>query len=319
MNHKNHIVFWVLSSLCLAWGSASYPWANGPDGNGFTDTQEDFDNPPYATHDWIAHHAMMMLPTEEREWIENHFNAYLIGTEAPDNADLFWVTTQRTSDRKGTYLVTAEGYGDVARHHNYYNPPTFAAIFVPEEDDASVRAQEEFEKAAQALEILDYTSAAFCAGSMTHYIADVAVFGHVMGEGSLYPPEKHHSHYEEGVKDRTTSYDFGVFEKYLAFDGSWDFSFNLAGYEAALVVGQTTDWGNGRTKPAVWMDDNFPTKYTTTWNPLDSATPPEFTDSCGESLNRAVNACADVLHLLSTKPETQVQNGLWGRLKAFYR
>ena len=50
-------------------------------------------------------------------------------------------------------------------------------------DNASAqRATEEYQKALAFLENKDYVNASKAAGVMSHYIVDVAVFGHVMGE-----------------------------------------------------------------------------------------------------------------------------------------
>jgi hypothetical protein len=65
----------------------------------------------------------------------------------------------------------------------------------------------------------DYADAAKAAGTMTHYIADVAVFGHVMGASTPWGSETHHSDYENYVNARTASYS-GSFNTYLSYDGS---------------------------------------------------------------------------------------------------
>jgi integrase len=36
--------------------------------------------PPYATHDWVADHALSLLPNEEKAWIVPHQTLYLVGT-----------------------------------------------------------------------------------------------------------------------------------------------------------------------------------------------------------------------------------------------
>lgn len=58
-------------------------WNNGQSGNSNTDTAAECSNPPYATHDWIAEQALMLLPQAEREWLTPFKAVYLIGT-APD-------------------------------------------------------------------------------------------------------------------------------------------------------------------------------------------------------------------------------------------
>jgi hypothetical protein len=60
-------------------------WNNGQSGNTGTDKKAECSNPPYATHDWIADHALDLLPADEKAWLVPHRNLYLVGTEAPDH------------------------------------------------------------------------------------------------------------------------------------------------------------------------------------------------------------------------------------------
>lgn len=63
-------------------------WSNGPDGNANTNIASECTNPPYTTHDWVAEHALLLLPENERAWLMPHLTMYLLGTEAPDNDDI---------------------------------------------------------------------------------------------------------------------------------------------------------------------------------------------------------------------------------------
>ena len=40
------------------------------DGGARTDTAAECTNPPYATHDWIAAHAVDFLPADEKAWLQ---------------------------------------------------------------------------------------------------------------------------------------------------------------------------------------------------------------------------------------------------------
>ena len=54
-------------------------WNNGyGDGGARTDTAAECTNPPYATHDWIAEHAVTFLPADEKAWLQPHMNFYRI-------------------------------------------------------------------------------------------------------------------------------------------------------------------------------------------------------------------------------------------------
>ena len=117
---------------------------------------------------------------------------------------------------------------------------------------------------------------------MTHYIADLAVFGHVMGTSTPWGSETHHSDYEDYVNTQTSSYT-GTFNTYLSYDGSLS---TVSAYDAAINLAYDTTFGGSNHLTCVWMDDNYNWSNST------------FSGRCGQSLNLAVNAVADVLHTL---------------------
>ena len=57
----------VALSLVLATSAAA--WNNGPSGNARTDEPSECPTPSYATHDWIADHALALLPDSEKAWL----------------------------------------------------------------------------------------------------------------------------------------------------------------------------------------------------------------------------------------------------------
>src|SRR3989304_7265995 len=77
----------------------SRAWENGP----YT---ESGNVPGFGTHDWIPLHAANWLSANERWWIENNVDLFLLGTELPDNA--------------GHPL----GIGDNTLHHAYFSSPS---------------------------------------------------------------------------------------------------------------------------------------------------------------------------------------------------
>ena len=215
--------------------------------------------PDYGTHDWIAQHALDYLPTQEKQYITDNLAVYLYGTELPDNSQ------------------APDGIGDTTKHHVYYSASGTIT------DDASAqRAKTEYNLALNFLKTKDYVDAAKTAGTMTHYIADLAVFGHVMGASTPWGAETHHSDYEDYVNARTSSYS-GSFNTYLSYDGSLT---TLTAYNAAVNIAYDTTFGGNNHLTSVWMDDNY------NWNNQT------FKDRCGQSLNLAVNDVADVLHTL---------------------
>ncbi len=266
--HLLTLLFLVLFSSS-AFIPTVFAWGNG----GYS---ADPSNPDYGTHDWIAQHAKNWLPAVERKWIDDNLNYFLYGTEYPDNS--------------GASYGTTSGYGDTTKHHNYYDSSGSVTDY-----SAANRAKAEYDKALAELKAGRNVTAAIYAGSMAHYIADVAVFGHVM------TGETHHSDYENYVGTRTASYSYGVFETYLVFDGNLE---NISAYDASINLGRNTFNDGGGTYTAAWMDTNYD------WS--SSA----FKNRCGESLNLATNYVADVLHVLVvaafgvtttvTKPASQI-------------
>jgi len=239
--------------LCFADLSSVEAWSNG----GLT---TDPSSPKHGTHDWIAQHALDWLPDEEKQFIIWNLSPYLYGTELPDNGK------------------APDGIGDSPKHHFYYNSSKAVT------DDASaVRASEVYIQTLNFLKSGNLPDGVKYAGAMTHYIADLAVFGHVMGAGTPWGSERHHSDYEDYVNGRTSTY-VSEFNSYLIFDGKLE---TLSAYDAAKNLANDTTFdssGNGLT--CVWMDQNYD------WSN------PTFKNRCGESLNLGVNYLADVLHTL---------------------
>lgn len=252
---KKSICYILVSALLLlpvAYVSKVSAWGNG----GYS---SDPNNPDYGTHDWAAQHALDWLPAEEKQYILDNLATYLYGTELPDNGE------------------APDGIGDTAKHHVYFNS---AGALV--EDDAAVRASEEYDSALYYLTIEDASNAAKHVGIMSHYIVDVAVFGHVMGVDTDWGVEQHHSDYENYVNARTSNY-YDDFNSYLSFDGALTF---LSAYNATKNLAYDTTFDEDGALTCVWMDENY------SWSN------PTFRDRCGESLNLAVNILADVLHTL---------------------
>jgi len=235
-------------------------WSNG----GYS---SDPANPDYGTHDWIAEHALDWLPTSEKQYIFDNLKAYLYGTELPDNNQ------------------ASDGISDTTKHHIYYNSAGQMT-----DDAAAPRASTEYANTLNSLKAKDYAKAAKNAGIMTHYIADMAVFGHVMGSGTGWGAETHHSDYEDYVNDRTSSYN-AQFDVYLSFDGVLS---NVSAYDAAKNLAYDTTFDVDGDLTCVWMDKNYE------WNNLI------FKNRAGESLNLAVNYIVDVLHTLYLQSEAEV-------------
>jgi len=251
---KKHTACLLVIALLSSWIMVNYEvsgWSNG----GYS---ADPANPDYGTHDWIAEHALDWLPQEEKQFLLDNKAVYLYGTELPDNGQ------------------AADGIGDTTKHHVY-----FSADGTVQDDVAADRAEEEYAKAVAAYDDGNFSGAAKQLGIVTHYVADMAVFGHVMGASTAWGAEVHHtSDYEPYVQTRTNSY-MDDFDSFLAFDGSLS---TVSAYYAGLALANDTTFDAGGQYTCVWMDQNYD------WS--DAA----FKNRSGESLNLAVNQVADVLH-----------------------
>ena len=225
-------------------------WSNG----GYS---ADPNNPDYGTHDWIAERALDWLPANERVQILTYRTAYLFGTELPDNAQ------------------AADGIGDTTLHHVY-----FFMNGTLQDDAAARRASETQSQAAAALAAGNLADAAKWTGAMTHYIADMAVFGHVMGSATEWGSEQHHSDYEDYVNTRTDTPDEAEIQ--VSFDGVLA---TTSPYDVALSLGHDTTFdlsGAGRT--AIWMDQHY------NWSD------PAFIARAYQSVNLAVNYVAEAVN-----------------------
>ena len=255
MRSKKIIVLTIFASLFLlsTLSAPVWAWTNG----GYTDSGND---PRFATHDWIALHAASLLPAYDSWWITENREQYLLGTELPDNAG------------------HPQGIGDTALHHVYYDSSESLT-----DDSAADRALAEYNLALGFLNEGDYSDAALHAGIMSHYIVDVGVFGHVMGSGTDWGAEIHHSDYEDRVETRTDEYPTDTFSTYISYDGTLS---EINAYDASLDIAYDTTFDTDGALTCIWMDTNYD------WNDQT------FVDRAGESVNLCVNTLADVLHTL---------------------
>jgi hypothetical protein len=155
---------WFALALVLVLVSPGLGWNNGPSGNANTDTAAECSNPPYATHDWIAEQALMLLPQAERDWLMPFKAVYLIGTEAPDFKHI-----------PTACQMPHSGYDDRSQGHSVEWPKSGSNMV---KDRAAQRAQEGYNKAAIAFRQGNPRAAAFYLGAMAHYIGDVSQYGH---------------------------------------------------------------------------------------------------------------------------------------------
>ena len=238
-------------------------WKNGPPDNKVTNSPGDCLAPPYATHDWIADHARTLLPAAARAWLDPHRILMLIGTEAPDYADIPLACG-----------VPNRGYNDTdkARHDLRFSAGGDVTRDLP-----ARRAQEEYDKAAQAYRDGRPGHAAYFLGAAMHYIGDLSQYGHTI------KGETHHADFEAWAAALTPSFDGGgVFEKFIVPDG---LEVRRAD-DAVLRTGRFTWTGQAPVLSPRDMDTRFTD---------DAAADAAFIASTGHSLNKAVNEAADML------------------------
>jgi len=259
--------------IALMYTACVCPLAAGWSNGGYSPNPA---SPDYGTHDWIADHAIDWLPVAEKQWILDHKAAYLFGTETPD--------------RPGC----GDCFGDTSKHHIYYRRDGSL-----QDDAAAKRARQVYDQALAALPSGNWTRVAVLVGAMTHYIADLAVFGHVMGSSTDWGSEVHHSDYENYVNTRMSSYN-SEFMAFLVFDGDLH---DRGPYDAALLLAFDTTFGGLTGRNATWMDQHYDWSNT------------EFRNRVGESINLAVNYLTDVLHdfwLAAGQPVPEFESALLG-------
>lgn len=247
------ILLLLCSSALLIGVKPALGWSNG----GYSANPA---QPDYGTHDWIAQHALDYLPANEKQYITDNLASYLYGTELPDRPS------------------SSGGIGDTTKHHIYFDAD--GTMY----DNASAqRANAEYQKALAFLENKDYVNASKAAGIMSHYIVDVAVFGHVMGTSTPWGSEVNHSKYEDYVTGKTSQYNSTIFNPYLSYDGNLT---TITAYNATVNIAYDTTFDADGDYNCTWINNSY------NW------TNPPFMGRAGESLNLAVNMLADVLHTL---------------------
>ena len=168
MAHFRIILF---ASLIIAIAALpAHPWSNGAQGNTLTDVPSECANPPYSTHDWVADHALALLPANEQAWLTPHKRLYLLGTEAPDNSG---IPTECGAPNTG--------YNDRGQGHSVEWNSDWSGWAERDgqiQDRAARRAQEEYNKAVAAFDEGNLPAAAFYLGAMSHYLGDVMNYAH---------------------------------------------------------------------------------------------------------------------------------------------
>jgi hypothetical protein len=226
----------------------------------------------YGTHNFLAEHALALLPYEPPYFFLMAPGSRPYGVFASENY------------LSGTSLPDLGGLGfkpDWELHAVYYSSDGSLI-----DDYAARRAQESYEQVLSFLRNGDMKNAAIWMGITSHYVTDVTSYWHVMGKGKEWvTASKNGLTYENRVKEETNDYN-APFASCLSFDGKLE---HVSAYDITLKLAYDTTFdtsGSGRT--AKWMDDNYD-KY-------DNPTYPYYRERVCESLNLAANAVADLIY-----------------------
>ncbi|NHI93951.1 MAG: hypothetical protein EAX96_15790 [Candidatus Lokiarchaeota archaeon] len=258
------ILFMFVFTLYLL-PNRSLAWNNG-------DPEDIYFGERFGSHDWIALKANLFLSEELQIWLNSSLQTYLRGTAAPDNS----------SESFNGF----NGYGDTSLHHNYYNSDGSSY-----DNSAATRAQEEYDKAYTQMQIGNYSEAAWFAGAMTHYIADLAVWGHVMTNETV------HSNLENSANTNMDNPNEDYFQ--ITFDGTYD---DITANDASLETGWETYRGDASWQyNCNWLDDNY--------HAFDGSHPDDsFEERIEYLIQLAVNKITDLLYKLALLYELSLPN-----------
>lgn len=228
----------------------AYAWSNG----GWS---VDLDSPKDGTHDQILEKAINMLPSDMK--IRINITVAKYGSEVPDC-------------NVGLYCI-----GDTIKHHVYYDSNGNL-----QDDIGAKRAQEEYDLAKSSLQNNDNYNFSLHVGMMSHYMSDLAVFGHTMGANTDWGAEKNHSKYESYTNNHPE------FLNGVIFDNKLD---SMSAYNTSLTIAKDTTFGDG-IYTNVWMEKNY--------NIYDS----NYLRQIKDSINYSTNSIADVIYtMMETIPE----------------
>ncbi len=289
----------VLALLVILTPGHICAWSNGAVvdfcGQPFAYVEEGESGPErgtMGTHDFLAESALNWVKSTVVDpyvwsWLDGNRFYYYLGTEAPDIA--------KVQNCIGMTPAEQDEWGDTTYHHIYLQQDGRPCSG---EDDAADRAQECLDAATAALEDCQYARAAFYFGAMTHYVADMSMFAHVLDDTACYrtytnqEEDPCHAPLEDWVDDLIQDTQGTAFT--LMFDGEfrvWDAV--KPAYYAALENARITDQGNfadidpqrrGYTRDCAWMMEHCRDYYD-----------PDFFMSLQDSLSRAANYIADLI------------------------
>ena len=293
---RNHFLNWTFGLILavlivnLYVGSVS-AWKNGS----YADDPAEYNYVDhYGSHDWIADYALqalMAINSSEWQWLEDRKEIYYVGTEAPDNSGIDIILD-------GDVI---EGYGDTTYHHVYFNED---GTIKDNEDDSAIRAKWCGDWADVSYSDGDFDKAAFYLGAMTHYIADLAMYAHIVP--NYEDPynlnfDEHHAAIEGYVNTRTNEYEeMDEFFHITAINVS-----SMNPYDAAIQLAWETYKDPfptaSVTRDAFWLHTNHFTGWAQTYSSRMSETNEtklQYYDRFEENLWNAISKCASSMNYI---------------------
>ncbi len=264
MRAPRALIIAILATALSAVAGSADAWKNGPPNNKVTNSAADCISPPYATHDWIADQAMLLLPREARAWMAPFRNLVLIGTEAPDYADI----RQKCG-------IPNSGYNDTGKGRHDLRFDDFGNVTY---DNPAMRAGQEYGKAIAAFRDGRADYAAFYLGAAMHYIGDMSQYGHTV------KGETHHHDFEAWVATLTPAAKGSLFERFIFPDGKLE---PRTAYDAVVRTGRFTWEGRAPVMSPADMDNRY--------DGIASINDAAFIESIGHCLNKAANEAAGML------------------------
>ena len=252
----------LLNIIFMAIVPSAQGWSNGTPGSAYANTADDYDiSKNYGTHDWIANKALDLLRGKEKNRI--NLTEYFYGTELPDNTN------------------SPDYAPSVNKEHIYISQD----YIITDKSGAEI-AQEYYEKSKNNFKNSQYDIASRQLGIMTHFIADLSSFPHVMGKDTDWGESSVHSKFEQNVNKNTLSSLYSPFNNFIIEEKR----VQRSAHDAAIDLAWNITFGNYSSDTSmascVWMESHY------SWdNNL-------FVSNVGNSLNLATNFIADVIYQL---------------------
>ena len=273
----------VVLSFTIPASAARSKWKNGGTSSGVSTVK-------FGTHDWLLWKGYLLAKDDvDLTWLNNLRHYAFFGTEAPDLGK---------SKLQKSFRNQIDG--------NYKDTSPCHCILYNDNEDmfqpfAADRVEAEFAKAKAAIEDENWKLAAFYVGAMSHYIADLSQFMHLMGSGSRWnggigEDQDVHADYEKVFENRVSfqTKKLPLMENYIEpATITADSPRNIA-----IEVGLFTDTGGGTDQTPGEMYETILSYHEDGIHMKPDEWHQDFLDQSGKNTNKAANAIAKLLRML---------------------